>query len=206
MENLFISVAAACVYALFSFFGKRLFWSLNFKISNPVISLSSFTVGYEKVRYLPRLALPYGDALALPTVLKRFCRKQRENLFFWPQSASDVRNVSIDNMIIIGGPKHNPAAKYLLQALHNNKLLPFQFARIATPGPEEEMKRFVRVAGRIPSQRTEYAISYGKEEHFDVGTIIYTANPYNIERRVLLICGMSAFSTLIASSVMSSLR
>jgi hypothetical protein len=204
MESLFISVLGAFIFTFLTYLGKRAFWRINFNFRTPILSPSIFNSNYEKNESLPNLALPYGDAFSLPIVFKRFFKKQHDNIFFFPKEASDICNNSSKDLIIIGGPKYNLASKLILSKLHENKLVPFQFARIVLQEPDtgDSLKRFIRVFDRIPSERTECLIS-NDHEYFDTGTVIYTKNPYSVKGRVLLFAGMSSFSTLIASYFLS---
>lgn len=141
---------------------------------------------------------PLADAIMLGEFLRFFRRRLKADpLVVSASTAPLFDQVKHRNLLIIGGPKYNFAAYSVLVELDDR--LPYQFRRLRPREPQpyqvhdSELKRFVGRAG-APAFITE------PDRDRDYGCVVVTTNPYNEERSVVVVAGLSTLATLAAGT------
>ena len=139
---------------------------------------------------------PMGDALALGEVV----RLMRAHRYPAPevvsaQSSQALDRVKHQNLLIIGGPKYNFAAQQCLTQLDN--ILPYQFRRLR---PKQQAKRTIRDVDlkRFVGSSDLPDVVPDASQDLDFGMALLARNPYNDDKQVLIIGGLSGLSTLAA--------
>jgi hypothetical protein len=142
---------------------------------------------------------PLGDAITLADFLRYFKRRfKADPIVVSAQTPETFDRVKHQNLLVIGGPKYNFGAHSLLLDL--DPRLPYQFRRLRPleSGPlaavDPEMKRFVGDSPDAPQFISDPA------RDRDYGCVIMAPNPYNEERKVLVVAGLSTLATLGASA------
>ncbi len=101
------------------------------------------------------------------------------------------------NLLVIGGPKYNFAAQTLLDDLDYR--LPYQFRRLrpreSTPykAVDPELKKFVGTTPESPVYESD------PQHDQDFGCVVMATNPYNEQRKILVVAGLSTLATVGAS-------
>jgi hypothetical protein len=142
---------------------------------------------------------PLGDAIALADFLRFFKRRLRTDpIVVSAQSQEAFDRVKHHNLLVIGGPKYNFGAQALLADL--DERLPYQFRRLRPrveapfQADDPEMKRFVGRTSDAP------AFTSDPTKDRDYGCVVMTTNPYNEQRRILLVAGLSTLTTIAGSA------
>ena len=173
-------------------FARILFWRKF--VQDFVIVVSEVPGVYDpdaKTGVQPPLT-PIGDALVLGEFLKMF----RSDLRLDPLVVSAPSHASLDgirhrNLLIIGGPKYNVAAEECLSEL--DELLPYQFRRLRPRVGKRElidsdMKKFVGRAD-LPE------LVQDATQERDYGAVVMATNPFDHDKKVLIVAGLSNIST-----------
>lgn len=138
------------------------------------------------------LSIPLGDALALSKVLFIITglRKKNKKDYFIVNNPNTWDRNKLDNLIIIGGPMYNQAARCILKEISSK--LPYQFKRVID---ENYNDVDIKYKSLICQRNKGIQISVTEHLDNDYGTLIVVRNPYNIKKWVILIAGLSPTST-----------
>jgi hypothetical protein len=140
---------------------------------------------------------PLVDAIMLGEFLRFFRRRLRADpLVVSASTAALFDQIKHRNLLVIGGPKYNYAAYAVLRELDDR--LPYQFRRLRPYERQPyqvhdlDLKRFV---GRTSD---DAAFVSEPDRDRDYGCVVVTTNPYNEERNVVVVAGLSTLATLAA--------
>jgi hypothetical protein len=172
-----------------------LFWR-NFA-KDLVVVISEISTAYDPAvrRGAQPPLTPIGDAIVLGDFLRTFRKRLRADpAVVSVQDSDSFDRLKHRNLLIIGGPKYNFAAQACLEELDES--LPYQFRRLRPKTPnrqveDPEMKRFV---GRDRSVGPDIVLV--PERDLDYGCAVMSKNPYNDQRKVFIVAGLSNLSTM----------
>lgn len=151
---------------------------------------------------------PIGEALSLAELFSYFRNSLRcTPQFVSVQSQQDFDQVKSHNLLIVGGPKFNHAAKCFLSDIDSKLDFQFQRLRDESPkvGPSDKDLEFSKK--RLVS-RSDKAGSFdlspdGKQEY---GMLVICRSPYNRNKFVVCLSGLNQMSTLAATIAFLRLR
>jgi len=133
-------------------------------------------------------SVPLGDAMALDKICNYLSYAKRPYVIH-PGANYKYEN-SGNDVICIGGPRHNQASREILN--HLGSRIHYQFARMITKGYESDgidLKRFV------DQKNNGSSILVPIDLETDYGTIISAKKHPEDSNRILIIAGMSPLST-----------
>lgn len=200
-------LASAIVYILVGVFNLRfptiaylLFWRKARQ--DLIILLSEVPLMYDptiRPGSQPPLT-PAGDAVSLGVILHFLKSRLRTKpeVVTVGSAAEYFNRYRTNNMILIGGPKYNRAAYEFLAEM--DVRMEYQFARVrgqeqSTDVDDLSLKRFI---SRDSTIRPD--ISLDNTTDSDVGMVVVARNPYNNEKMIAFVGGLTTLSTLAATT------
>lgn len=210
LPNLLVGTAASLLAALVTFFFTALFklklptiadlvlWRTFANDVKIVISEVPASTDPNRSKGKSFVLAPVGDALALAEISDHLRHGYKSS----PQVASvqseaDYDRLKSGNLLIIGGPKYNNAARFFLTEMDHS--LVFQFQRIRDNlkhiEPPDELK-YKQIVSADPSH-ANYALSDNSDVEYGMGII--AKNPHNKEKFIICMSGLNQMSTLAIS-------
>lgn len=177
----------------------RWLWATLFRDAHVVITQipGNYDVQLKTGKQPP--LTPIGDALALSELLHHADSNFRAKLTLsYIFDDADWNRIRAKNLIIIGGPKYNVAAREVLSKLENN--LKYQTARLQVPRDQWQredlnLKKFVLNPNEDVGVK-EYGLS--TSDTVDYASVVWARNPFNQDARILVVNGLTTLSTLAA--------
>lgn len=191
-------LAAAITYVLTVVFKVRIPLPLDMLVwrklrKGAVLILSEReSSGEPKVQIARSLGqVPVGEAIALSRIWEKLAKtKSTPPVFASVMTRLDWDAKKHENLLLIGGPKHNLATQYALTEL--NFRLQYQFKRLRdsqnTPLDDITLKQFLGPNGE--------SVALTEVSDVEYGTILITKNPFNLSRILVCLAGLNQLSTL----------
>jgi hypothetical protein len=133
-------------------------------------------------------SIPLGDALALSKIFE-VLNKYKDKNELQPSNWED--NIKNQNLVFVGGPMYNIGTRYILENIEGK--IHYQFKRIVD---KDYNTIDIKFKSFIKKKHSGYDIKIDKDLKVDYGTLIVIKNPWNSQKWIVLVAGLSPISTL----------